>query len=133
MIVSITNEIITKLKTEIPNLTILREYPQTTPKFPCVIISEGDLEVDIGTLDSGGYQYNNYEITFDLYTIDDGTFGKIEIANKLRVEIDNILSGEYGLQRIGGNPIPNLGDVNIYRYRMTYIGKLDKNKTIYRR
>jgi len=130
MMTSITNNIITDLKTRIPSATTLREYPQTTGDFPYIIVTEGDLSVDVSTMDSGGFHYNNYEITLEIFT--DGA-GKINQATKIRGQIDDLLGGEYGLERIYSSAIPNMGDLNVYRYRMTYVGKLDKNKTIFRR
>ena len=83
MMTSITNNIITDLKTRIPSATTLREYPQTTGNFPYIIVTEGDLSVDVSTMDSGGFHYNNYEITLEIFT--DGT-GKINQATKIRVK-----------------------------------------------
>lgn len=130
MMSSITNNIITDLKTHIPSATTLREYPQTTGDFPYIIVTEGNLSVDGSTMDSGGFHYNNYEISLEIFT--DGS-GKINQATKIRGQINDLLGGEYGLERIYSNTIPNMGDLNVYRYRMTYVGKLDKNKTIFRR
>lgn len=130
MMSSITNNIITDLKTHIPSAITLREYPQTTGDFPYIIVTEGDLSVDSSTMDSGGFHYNNYDVSLEIFT--DGT-GKINQSNKIRTEINEILGVQYGLERIYSNAIPNMGDLNVYRYRMTYVGKLDKNKTIFRR
>lgn len=130
MMSSITNNIITDLKTHIPSATTLREYPQTNVNFPYIIVTEGDLSVDSSTMDSGGFHYNNYDVSLEIFT--DGT-GKINQSNKIRAEINEILGVQYGLERIYSNTIPNMGDLNVYRYRMTYVGKLDKNKTIFRR
>lgn len=130
MMSSITNNIITDLKTHIPSVTTLREYPQTTGDFPYIIVTEGDLSVDGSTMDSGGFHYNNYEVSLEIFT--DGS-GKINQATKIRGQINNLLGGEYGLERIYSNTISNMGDLNVYRYRMTFVGKLDKNKTIFRR
>ena len=130
MMVSITNNIITDLKTKFPTTTILREYPLTNPKFPCIIVNEGDLSVDLESMDSGGYHYNNFEVSLEIFTI--GT-SKINQSNSIRNDINDLLGTGYGLQRIFSDSIPNLVDTNVYRYRLTYVGKLDKNKTIFRR
>ncbi|HZK00947.1 MAG TPA: hypothetical protein VFC79_13100 [Tissierellaceae bacterium] len=124
------NNIITDLKAKLPNTTILREYPLTNPKFPCIIISEGDLSVDLPSMDSGGYHYNNFEVVLEIYTT--GT-SKINQSDKIRINVNDLLGVEYGLQRVFSDSIPNMVDLNVYRYKMAYVGKLDKNKTIYRR
>lgn len=114
---------------DLDNINIESEYPSTNAELPCVVVEEGNLTADITTFDSGGYQHTNYAITMDIYT--DGT-GRVGKAHKIRNDIDSILSGEYRLQRIFSDSIPNMGDLNVYRYRVTYIAKLDKNKTIFR-
>lgn len=129
MITSITNIIITRLMDDLDNINIELEYPSTSAELPCVVVEEGNLTADITTFDSGGYHHTNYTITMDIYT--DGT-GRVGKAHKIRNDIDSILSGEYRLQRIFSDSIPNMGDLNVYRYRVTYIAKLDKNKTIFR-
>ena len=111
MMSSITNNIITDLKARIPNATTLREYPQTTGNFPYIIVTEGDLSVDVSTMDSGGFHYNNYEVTLEIFTYG---IGKINQATKIRGQINDLLGGEYGLERIYSNAIPNMGDL-IYK------------------
>ncbi|HZJ99815.1 MAG TPA: hypothetical protein VFC79_07400, partial [Tissierellaceae bacterium] len=81
MIVSITNNIVTDLKTKYPDIPVLREFPQTNPKLPCIIVDEGDLAIDLGTMDSGGYHHTNYDITLEIYT--NGS-GKISKSNDIR-------------------------------------------------
>ena len=132
MIQSITNNILLDLR-EIKGLdskAILREIPQTNPNFPCIVVEEGNLSVSSESRDSAGFHHTNYELNIEIFTRGSG---KINEMARLREDIDNIISGNYGLERVFSKRIPNMGDVSIYRYRLTYICKLDNNKIIYRR
>ena len=129
MILNITNEIVNELDSKLSDVAVLREYPQTQPKFPCVIIEEGNLDIDLSSMDSGGYKYTNYELTLEIYTTG-GT--KISKCYEIRSKIDQLMSGQYRFQRIFSDRIPNL-DTNVYRYRMTFVGKIDENRVVYRR
>lgn len=114
---------------ELTGVGIEREHPSTGAELPCVVVDEGDLPTDMTSFDSGGFHHTQYTVTMDIYT--EGT-GKITKAHKIRNDIDSIMSGEYRLQRVFSDSIPNMGDLNVYRYRLSYICKLDKNKTIFR-
>lgn len=129
MIVDITNEIYTKLKTELTGVEVLSTYQSTTPKFPTVIFEEIDNSANIGTKDSAGFQHSNIAYSIEIYTNGDTRMSK---AKELRNKIDGIMSEYYGMTR--GRPIvvPNYLDNTIYRYRLTYTGVIDKRKIIYR-
>lgn len=128
MIVSITNEIVDKLESKLEDVVVLREYPDTRAELPCIIIEEGDLPADISTMDSGGYRHVNYSINLEIYT--EGT-ARIKNSYEIRNKVDKILSKDFGLGRTYSKSIPNM-DINVYRYKMVFNGKLDENKTIYR-
>lgn len=108
----------------------MREYPSTKPNFPCVVVEEGNLPVARETRDSGGFHHTDYSVNIEIFTTGSG---KINEMTKLREGIDGIMSGRYGLERILSQSIPNMADISIYRYRLTYVGRIDKNKIVYRR
>lgn len=128
MIVDIVNDIITEIKAEYPSYTVLQEFPERTPNFPCVLVDEQSNIVNQNTLDSGGYHHSN--ITIKVEVITKGT-GKITSAKKIRKEIDDILAGKYLMERFGSNRVPNFTDTSLYVLRSTYRGIVDKNKRIY--
>lgn len=129
MMIDITNEILTKLKSELDGVSVLSTYQSTTNNFPTVTIEEVDNSVYTPSKDSAGYQHSNLAFMIEIYT--NGS-RRMSDAKLLRSKIDNIMSKDYGMAR--GRPIviPNYLDSSVYRYRLTYTGLIDKNKKIYR-
>lgn len=129
MIIDITNELFTDIKNELVGMNVLSSYQSTVSKFPTIIIEEIDNSHYRNSKDSSGFQHSNIAYSIEIYTT--GTRRMTE-AKKIRNRIDNVISGKYGLTR--GTPIvvPNYLDGNIYRYKLTYSGLIDKTKTIYR-
>lgn len=130
MIVDIFNEVLTKIKTDISSATVLSEYPDTTPTFPCIVIEEMFNNTDLGTIDSGGEQYNH--ISLDINIFDNGD-KKRTTCRELRNSVDTILSGYYGMNRTDSGTVPNYVDSSVYRYNLKYDFKIDDAKKIYRR
>jgi len=130
MIVDIFNEVLTKIKTDISTATVLSEYPETTPTFPCIVIQELSNTTDTTTVDTGGEQYNH--ISFEINIFDNGDT-KRTVCRNLRNSIDAIMSEYYGMNRTDGGSVPNYMDSSIYRYNLKYDFKIDNNKKIYRR
>jgi len=130
MIVDITNELFTRLKTELTNVTVLPSYQPTTPNFPTVIFEESDNSAHISSKDSSGFTHSNVSYSVEIYTI--GT-KKMTDAKKIRNDIDAILSDDYGLARGTPAVLPNYLDESIYRYKIIYTGVISENKTIYGR
>ena len=129
MIIDITNEILTDIMRELPDVTVLTSYQPTTPKFPTVIVEEASNSDNTRTKDSGGVQHNDISFIIDIYTI--GTT-RMSDAKKIRNTINSVISGNYGMSRGKSSSIPNFLDDSIYRYRLTYSGTISKSKTIYR-
>lgn len=133
MIVSITNNILTDLETKFtgqsPEINVVGDFPTTNPSFPIVVVEEGSISSDLDTFDSGGYNTVSYTVTIEIFT--SGT-GRKTASAKIRKQIQELLAGEYTLRLIQANSIPNFGDTTVHRYRMTYVGRLDENKRIYR-
>lgn len=129
MITNVTNHIVDELTKRLVGVDVVREYPDASVKFPCVVVEEGDLPADERTFDSDGYQHTMYNVSLEIFT--EGT-GKISRTTNIRSKVDELLSGEYKMRRVFSNAIPNMGDLNVYRYRMAYSCRLDKNNTIYR-
>ena len=130
MIVDITNEILTKIKTSIPDVTVISAYEDVKPTFPLITISEIDNSNDPFTRDSSGYNHCNCAIEINIYT---NSENKELEAKEIRNKIDNICSDEYGMNRDTATSIPNFIDRKVYRYLLRYSYKIDRNKKIYRR
>ncbi len=131
MIVDITNEVLTDIKTalRVIDVVVLSSYQPKVVKFPVVIVEELDNSAVIETKDSSGFQHSNIAFSIEIYT--DGS-KKMSKAKDIRDEVDVIMSGEYGMTR--GRPmiLPNYLDNTVYRYKLRYTGTIGKNKTIYR-
>lgn len=130
MIVDITNEILTELKTTITDAKVLSSYQPTSTVFPVIVCEETDNTSDDDTKDSSGFTYCRITINIEIYTNGPNRMSK---AKDLRSSVDAILSDTYGLSRISQRPVPNFNDSDIYRYQISYSGLVDKNKKIYRR
>ena len=130
MIVDITNEILTDLKTTITDAKVLSSYQPTTTSFPVIVCEETDNVSDDNTKDSSGFTHCKITLSVEIYT--NGP-NRMSNAKTLRGAVDSILSDKYGLSRISQRPIPNFNDSDIYRYQISYVGSVDKNKKIFRR
>lgn len=127
MIIDISNELLTDLKLELNN--VLTSYPSSTPNLPCVIVEETSNTIDGATKDSSGAKYCNIEYSVEIFT--DGN-RRMSEAKRIRGIVDSIISAKYGMIRVVGQSVPNYLDENVYRYVLKYIGKINKNKVIYR-
>lgn len=129
MIIDISNEIFTVLKTNITAAKILLSYSSTSPTFPCITFEELTNNIDVSTVDTSGEHYNMIALEINIFTNGET---QVSDAKTLRTSVDNILSGTYRMSRDFSSPTPNYQDANIYKYTMRYSFKIDKNKTIYR-
>lgn len=129
MIVDITNQILTDIKNKLQDITVLGSYQSNVSKFPLVTIEEFDNSAYLDSKDSGGFHHSNVSFVVEIYT---NGQRKMSDAKKIRNDIDEVMSGEYGMVRGTPTIIPNYLDNSIYRYKMIYSGVIDKNKTIYR-
>ena len=130
MIVDITNEVYDIIKKALPNVTVLQEFPETTPEFPCVIVSDDGYTSEPDTYDTSGEHYNMGTLTFDIFS---NKKNKISECKGIRTDIDTIMSGTYGMERSFDDATPNYLDSRIYRRTLKYDFKIDKDKNIYRR
>lgn len=130
MIVDVTNEVYTTIKNTLVGVTVLSAYPSTTPIFPCVIVEEISNITDLDTVDTSGEHYSNVSIEINILS---NSQNKISEVKGLRGQIDDIMSGQYRMNRGFAGVTPNFIDSSIYRYTMRYSFKVDSNKTIYRR
>jgi len=130
MIVSVVNEVLDRIKTDNPTLNVLPAFPDTIPNFPCAVVEEGNIQAHEESIDSSGETHNNGSINIEIFT---KGYLKMTNAKKISIGIDGLMSGEYGMKRTIGQPIPNFADSEIYRYKLTYSYVINKSKTIYRR
>lgn len=129
MLIDITNELYSRLKSELVEVKVVTSYPKTTNDFPIVTFEEIDNSNIKRTKDSGGFQHS--EISFEINIFTTGT-SQMTSAKKIRNQIDGILSDEYGMARNVSRPTPNFLNGDIYRYTMRYSAIIDKNKILYR-
>lgn len=130
MIVDITNEVLSKLKNELTNVTVLPSYPDKPPKFPVVIVRDMQ-NISVGaTKDTAGFNHSDVSIEFQIFTKGSK---KMSDAKVIRNDIDKILSDEYGMNRVYSDEVPNYTDRDVYRYVLRYNGIIDENKLIYGR
>lgn len=130
MIIDITNQLFTEIKTTIKECTVLSSYQNVIPSFPTIIFEEINNTSYKSTKDSSGYNHSLISFKVEIYTKGNG---KAYQSKKIRDKVDKVLSDKYGLNRDDSKSIPNYLDENIHRHIMIYSGIIDENKTIYGR
>ena len=130
MIIDITNEVYTNLKTALVGITVLPTYPESVPIFPCVTFEELTNTTNVNTIDTNGEEYSDVSFEINIFT---NSTSKVTDAKAIRGQVDAIMSGQYRMTRGFGGQTPNFLDTNVYKYTLRYSCTLDKNKTIYRR
>lgn len=129
MIVDITNEVLTALKTALTNITVIAEYPKTASSFPCVTVSEISNTEDMDTVDTSGTKHSTVSLEINIFS---NAQNKTTQVKSIRNQIDTILSGTYRMTRGFSGVTPNPSDIDVYRYTLRYTFRIDKNKMIYR-
>lgn len=129
MINDITNEIYTVVKNAMPEITVLQDYPDTTPIFPCVIVSDIGYTTDTETVDSDGEYANFGGINFAIFS---NNKNRRTECKGIRNRIDEIITS-YKMERAIDQEVPNFADTTVYQRILGYTFKIDKNGTIYRR
>lgn len=117
------------IRLELEDVNVLSSYQPSTARFPTVIVEELDNSAFINTKDSSGFQHSSIAFSVEIYTTGNGRMSE---AKSIRNKIDKVMSGDYGMTRGVPQILPNYLDDSIYRYRLTYTGLIDGNKTIYR-
>lgn len=130
MIVDVTNEVYTNLKTSLTGITVLQTFPSTSPTFPCIIIEEISNDINIDTIDTSGDNHCDVSIEINIFS---DAENKITEVKTIRGQVDAIMSGQYRMTRGFTGTTPNFLDDNIYRYTIRYSFTIDANKQIYRR
>ena len=130
MIIDIFNEVYSKLKTELSDVTVLPSYPTGDVTFPIVTIQELSNVADTFTRDTSGNFTSS--VTYEVNIFSNKTNSNSE-SREIRNKIELILGKGYGMGRNYSNETPNFLDSNIYRYTMRYSFTIDNNKKIYRR
>ena len=130
MIIDITNEVFTKIKTDLPTYTVLASYPLTTPIFPCIVFEEmSNITLD-GSVDSDGQHHSDISFEVNIFSNTENKMTEVKLIRNL---VDSILSDYYGMRRDYSSVTPNYLDSNIYRYTLRYTCVVSENNTIYRR
>lgn len=128
MIVSITNRIRGELITLLPDVRIYDSIDDEITSFPCIVLEENTNMENLATRTSGGNQHTQSIIEINVFTT-----GNTKKSDALDIadSIDDLLSGEYRLPRIMGEPIANL-DKSIYRYITRYSFLIGNDYKVYR-
>lgn len=127
--VDITNIIIDRLDRELNGVKVVGSYQSKTSQFPTVSVVEIQNNSNLRTKDSGGFHHSNVIFQIEIFTIGDT---QISQSKRIRRDINNIMSGEFGMARSGSREIPNFLDESIYRYVLNYSGTVSENREIYR-
>jgi hypothetical protein len=129
MIIDITNELYTKLKTELVGLCNVYSQNQNYDcEFPCVILQDTINTSGLTNFDSGGEKYNDVMISFKIYS---EKTNSITDMNNIRNKLDEILTDELKFTRITNERTFESDTLNSVIMRYTF--KIDKNNKIYRR
>lgn len=129
MIVDISNEVFTNLKTTLTGITVLNSYPSTIPTFPCVVFEEISNNTDPDTIDTSGENYSDIVFQIDIFSESESKSSEIKA---IRESIDNIMSGLYRMTRGYSGRTPNYLDEAIYRYTLRYNARVSSDKKIFR-
>lgn len=127
--IDITNEVLTKLKTELSPIKVMLPSQNNASTFPCVTFKEVSNVVLDSSIDSSGEVASQLAFEVNIFTKGNT---KESSSRTIRQQVDTVLSTYYGMNRDFSNDVENYGDVTIYRYVMRYSCVVDRNKTIYR-
>lgn len=130
MVIDITNEVFTKLKTRLTGCTVEPSYPKNIPDFPLVTVEEVSNLTYTDSIDSSGETMR--EIALEINVFSDAE-NSVTVVKGLRNRIDDILTSIYRMTCDFSAPTHNYLNSDIYRYTMRFSCVVDKNKTIYRR
>jgi len=130
MIVDITNEIMDRLITVLTDVNVILPDLELVVDLPCVTFGELTNTTNISTVDSDGEKHNAQSFEINIYT--NGS-SKMSDSKVIRNQIDEIMSGECGMNRVFSDVIPNYSDRRIYRYIMRYDCIVGEDSKIYRR
>lgn len=130
MIIDISNEVLTEIKTALTNVDVYLEFPMKKPSFPCVTFKDNGNTTHIDSVDSSGETHN--ELSFEINIFSNGK-NKVTQAKAIRNTIDGIMADKYNMTRDFSDQVPNFADESIFRYILRYSCVVDKDKRIYRR
>ena len=97
MIVDITNEIVTSIKTLLPTVTVNTSFNVAVKKFPCVTVEESANSTYTESVDTSGEKHNR--VSFDINVFDEST-KKMSVVKGLRNQIDTLMTTTYGMTRV---------------------------------
>ncbi len=128
--IDITNEVFTKLKTELADVNVTTSFVTEPTEYPTITFMELDNSTDEDTKDSSGEVLSNILFEVNIYTTGDS---KLSDAKTLRSRVDTVLNGYYGMRREFSNPVPNFLNNTVYRFILRYGCSVDKSSKIYGR
>jgi len=130
MIIDITNELLTLIKTELVGIaSISTPNNGKVASFPTVTFRELENLANFQTIDTGGEKHSDLSFEIEIYT--EGSTQMTDAKN-IRDIIDLTMT-QNGLHRTFSENIPNFMDSSIYKYVLRYACTIDQAKRIYRR
>ena len=128
--IDITNEILTKIKNDIPTAKVVTSTQSNVTTFPRIVIRELSNRGDINSIDSSGEYASIIAFDINIYTKGNKRVSK---SKEMQQVVDSIMNGYYGFNRLFSEPLDNYLDKTIHRHTFRYEALVDKNKMIYRR
>ena len=118
---------------QVYNTKILKTTPQDMTKLPLIVVEEIDDFLVDRTLSYTQEKFKKV-IEVNIYATDipqaNSTVAKQQVADRLKILVDDVLGTQCHMTRISCSETPN-ADYNIFRYTMRYRCLVDKDYNIY--
>lgn len=124
--INIENYIVNLIATSLSDVTVLSDYVDTPPSFPCVTVVE-DSNVSAQTFDNASPSENHADLLYSVNVYSNLVSGAKAQAKDIMDRIDAILEN-LKFERIMCQPMPNV-DRTIYRYTARYRVRVGKGVT----
>ena len=132
--IDIENELFSRIahvvREKYPDAYVTGEYLKSPSSFPCVSFMEIDNQVYQGTRSTDSME-NHALITYELNVYSNRTSGKKAECKAIIALMDSLLA-DIGFTRTMMNPIPNMGDMTIYRITARYRAIVSKDRMLFR-
>lgn len=113
-----------------PNIFLSGEYVREPPSFPAVFVEMADDFVDKSMTDSGGVE-NGARVLFEVNVFSNKPVGAKSEAKSVASAVDSTLAG-MGFSRTMMQPVPNPGDLSVYRLVLRYEAGVTASREVYR-
>ena len=124
--INIENYIIDLIANSLSDITVLSDYVDMPPEFPCVTVIE-DSNISAQTFDNASRTENHADLLYSVNVYSNLVSGAKAQAKGIMDRIDAILEN-LKFERIMCQPMPNV-DRTIYRYTARYRVRVGKGVT----